>query len=105
MDIMSDSEEKTPTFSPDQAATSETVGMATQKMADSPFLLLVHFHPGDEMSGEDVEWDVILRMLDNIKARDPEAYGDILIETLFKHFARENRSKKSEKPDFLNLDR
>ena len=51
------------------------------------------------MSGEDVEWNAILKMLDNIKSRDPETYGDILIETLFKHFARENRSKRSEKPD------
>ena len=44
-------------------------------------------------------------MLDNIRARDPEACWDILIQTLFKHFARENRDKRSEKPDFLNLDR
>ena len=54
---------------------------------------------------EDVEWKVILKMLDNIKARDPEAYWDVIIETLFKHFSRENRSKRSEKPDFLNLDK
>ena len=36
---------------------------------------------------------------------DPEAGWDILIGSLLKHFARENRSKRSEKPDFLNLNK
>ena len=51
-------------------------------------------------SDEDVEWNVILKMLENIKA-----YWDIIIETLFKCFARENRGKMSDKPDFLDLDK
>ena len=54
---------------------------------------------------EDVEWNVILKMSDNIKARDPKGYWDIIIETLFKCFARENRGKRSDKPDFLDLDK
>ena len=54
---------------------------------------------------EDVEWNLILKMLDNIRARNPEAYWDIIIETLFKHFSRENRDKRLKEPDFFNLNR
>ena len=36
---------------------------------------------------------------------DSEADWNILIWSLLKHFARENRSKRSEKPDFLNLNK
>ena len=43
-------------------------------------------------------------MLNSIKARDPEAYQDIIIETLYKHFARENRAMRSEEEIFLELD-
>ena len=50
---------------------------------------------------EDVKWNVILKMLDNIRARDPEGYWDIIIETLFKHFARENRDKRLKEPDIF----
>ena len=91
---MSGSEKKTPAVSPDQGVTGETTtsfeNMEAGKQTDPH---------------EDVEWNLILKMLDNIRARDPEAYWDILIETLFKCFTRENRHKRSEKPDFLNLDR
>ena len=47
--------------------------------------------------------NTLLEMLDEIKSWDPEAYWDIIIETLFKCFARENRDKRSKEPDFLNL--
>ena len=47
--------------------------------------------------------NTLLEMLDEIKSLDPEAYWDIIIEILFKCFARENRDKRSEEPDFLNL--
>ena len=49
--------------------------------------------------------NTLLEMLNIIKSRDPEAYWDIIIETLFKCFARENRDKRSKEPDFLNLDK
>ena len=39
--------------------------------------------------------NTLLEMLNIIKSRDPEAYWDIIIETLFKRFARENRDKRS----------
>ena len=43
-------------------------------------------------------------MLNSVKARDPEAYQDIIIRTLYKHFARENRAKRSKEEIFLELD-
>ena len=49
--------------------------------------------------------NTLLRMLDTIKSWDQEAYWDIIIEILFKCFARENRDKRSKEPDFQNLDR
>ena len=33
----------------------------------------------------EVVWNAILGMLNSIKARDPEAYQDIIIGTLYKH--------------------
>ena len=54
---------------------------------------------------EDVEWNLILKMLDNIRAWNPEAYWDIIVETLFKHFSREIRDKRLKEPDFFNLNR
>ena len=49
--------------------------------------------------------NTLLEMLDEIKSWDQEAYWDIIIETLFKCFARENRDKRTKEPDFQNLDR
>ena len=49
--------------------------------------------------------NTLLGMLDEIKSWDQEAYWDIIIETLFKRFARENRDKRSKEPDFQDLDR
>ena len=37
--------------------------------------------------------------------QNAELYWEIIIESLFKHIARENRGKGSEKPDLLSLDR
>ena len=91
---MGGSEEKTPTISPDQGATDDTA--ISSKNMD----FRTQTHPD-----EDVEWNAILKMLDNIKARDSKGYWDIIIETLFKCFARENRGKRSQKPEFLNLDK
>ena len=102
MDFVSDSEEKTQTVSPDQGATGETrtssktmeAGMQTGLSEEEPEAHLLK------------DYDNTLKeMLNGIRSRDPEAYRDIIIEALFKCFARENRSKRSEKPDFLNLDK
>ena len=102
MDIMSDSEEKTPTVSPDKGATGET-GTSSKTMEAG-------MQTG--LSKEEQEahllkdyGNTLLEMLDEIRSRDPEAYWDIIIETLFKCFARENRDKTSKEPDFLNLNR
>ena len=44
-------------------------------------------------------------MLNSVKARDPEAYQDIIIGTLYKHFASENRATRSKEAIFLELDK
>ena len=43
-------------------------------------------------------------MLNSVKSRDPEAYQDIIIGTLYKHFARENRAMRSKEEIFSELD-
>ena len=43
-------------------------------------------------------------MLNGVQARDPEAYQDIIIGALYKHFTRENREKRSKEEIFLELD-
>ena len=53
----------------------------------------------------EVEWNAILGMLNSVKARDPEAYQDIIIGTLYKHFARENRATRSKEAIFSELDK
>ena len=40
-------------------------------------------------------------MLNDIRLRDPEACLDIIVETLFKHFVRENRATRSKEEIFF----
>ena len=98
---MSGSEEKTPTVSPDQGATGETTS-SENKEAGTQTGLSEEEHKARLLKDYD---NTLLEMLDVIKSWDPEVYWDIIIETLFKHFARENRDKRSKEPDFQNLDR
>ena len=70
-DIMSGSEEKTPTISPDQGATGETTTSSENKEAGTQTGLS---EEEQEAHLLEVEWNVILRMLDTIKSWDPEAY-------------------------------
>ena len=48
--------------------------------------------------------NTLLGMLNDIRLRDPEACQDIIVETLFKCFARENRATRSKEEIFLELD-
>ena len=54
---------------------------------------------------EEVERNAIIGMMNSVKARDPEAYQDIMIGTLYKQFARENRAKRSKELIFSELDK
>ena len=89
MDIMSGSEEKTPTISPDQSATGETTPSPENKEA----------HYKEEYN------NAVFKLLDNINMQNLELGHDIVMESLLKHFAMEIGSKRSEKPDFLDLDK
>ena len=89
MNIMSGSEEKTPTVSPDQGATGETTPSSENKEA----------HYKEEYN------NAVFKLLKNISMQNPELGRDIVMESLLKHFAMEIRSKRSEKPDFLDLDK
>ena len=100
-DIMSDSDEKTPTISPDKGATGET---ATSSKTMAAGMQTGLSEEEKEAHLLEVEWNAILRMLNSIKARDREAYWDIIIGALYKHFTRENRAKRSKEEIFLELD-
>ena len=99
---MSDSKDKTPTISPDQGATGKTTTSSENKEAGMQTGLSEEEEEAHLLKDYD---NTLLEMLNIIKSRDPEAYWDIIIETLFKCFARENRDKRSKEPDFRNLDR
>ena len=93
---MSDSEEKTPTISPDQGATGETTTSSENKKAGTQ----------TGLSEEEEEYNnTIFKVLENIITQSPSAGWYGWIGSLKSHFVMENRSKRSEKPDFLNLDK
>ena len=75
------SEEETPPISPDQGATGETAISVPLAETD------------------------MTKVLENIMMRSPAAGWNAWIGSLLCHLAEENRSKRSEKPDFLNLDK
>ena len=75
------SEEERPPISPDQGATGETAISVPLAETD------------------------MTKVLENIMMRSPAAGWNAWIGSLLRHLAEENRSKRSEKPDFLNLDK
>ena len=99
---MSSSEEKTPTISPDQGATGETKRSPENKETGTQTGLS---EEEKETHLEEVECNAIIGMMNSVKARDPEAYQDIIIGTLYKQFARENRATRSKELIFSELDK
>ena len=128
---MSSSEEKTPTVSPDQGATGETKTSSESKKAGTQtgwlsvtkykcmkkgssqqqrtqqISSITFFKSEEEKKAhlDQIECNVIMGMMNSLKARNPEAYQDIIIETLYKQFARENRATRSKETIFLELDK
>ena len=101
-DIMSDSKEKTPTVSPDPGATGETTTSSENKKAGTQTGLSEE----EEKAHYKEEYDhTIVKVLENIITQSPAAGWYAWIGSLKYHFVMENRSKRSEKPDFLNLDK
>ena len=98
---MSSSEEKTPTISPDQGATGETTTSSENKETGTQTGLS---EEEKEAHLEEVECNAIMGMMNSLKARNPEAYQDIIIETLYKQFARENRAMRPKETIFSELD-
>ena len=96
------SEEKTPTVSPDQGATGETTTSSENKETGTQTGLS---EEEKEAHLEEVECTAIIGMMNSVKARDPEAYQDIIIGTLYKQFARENRATRSKELIFSELDK
>ena len=99
---MSSSEEKTPTISPDQGATGETTTLSENKEAGTQTGLS---EEEKKAHLDEVEANAILGMMNSVKARNPEAYQDIIIGTLYKQFARENRAMRSKETIFSELDK
>ena len=96
------SEEKTPTISPDQGATGETTTSSENKETGTQTGLS---EEEKEAHLEEVECNAIIGMMNSVKARDPEAYQDIIIGTLYKQFAREKRATRSKELIFSELDK
>ena len=99
---MSSSEEKTPTVSPDQGTTGETTTSHENKETGTQTGLI---EEEKEAHLDQIECNAIMGMINSLKARNPEAYQDIIIETLNKQFARENRATRSKETIFSELDR
>ena len=99
---MSSSEEKTPTVSPDQGTTGETTTSSENKETGTQTGLS---EEEKEAHLDQIECNAIMGMMNSLKARNPEAYQDIIIETLYKQFARENRAMRSKETIFSELDR
>ena len=99
---MSSSEEKTPTVSPDQGATGETTTLSENKEAGMQTGLS---EEEKKAHLDQIECNAIMGMMNSLKARNPEAYRDIIIETLYKQFARENRATRSNETIFSELDK
>ena len=128
---MSSSEEKTPTVSPDQGATGETKTSSESKEAGTQtgwlsvtkykcmekgssqqqrtqqISSITFFESEEEKKAhlDQIECNAIMGMMNSLKARNPEAYQDIIIETLYKQFARENRAMRSKETIFSELDK
>ena len=128
---MSSSEEKTPTVSPDQGATGETKTSSESKEAGTQtgwlsvtkykcmekgssqqqrtqqISSITFFESEEEKKAhlDQIECNVIMGMMNSLKARNPEAYQDIIIETLYKQFAREKRATRSKETIFSELDK
>ena len=127
---MSSSEEKTPTVSPDQGTTGETTTSenkeagtqtgwlsvtkykcvkkgSSQQQRTQQISSITFFESEEEKEAhlDQIECNAIMGMMNSLKARNPEAYHDIIIETLYKQFARENRATRSKETIFSELDR
>ena len=99
---MSGSEEKTPTVSPDQGATGETATSSENKKARMQTGLS---EEEKEAHYKEEYNNAVFKVLENIITQSPAAGWHAWIGSLKCHLAEENRSKRSEKPDFLNLDK
>ena len=95
------SEEETPPISPDKGATGETTTSSENKETGMQTGLS---EEEKEAYLEEVECNAIMGMMNSLKARNPEAYQDIIIETLYKQFTRENRATRSKETIFSELD-
>ena len=98
-DIMSDSEEKTPTVSPDQGATGETTTSSENKKAGTQTGLS---EEEKEAHYKEEYNNAVFKLLKNVSMQDPELGRDIVMESFLKHFETEIRRKRSEEPDFLH---
>ena len=90
---------KHPTISTDKGSSQQ---QWTQQISSINF-----FESEEEKEAhlEKVECNAILGMMNSVKARDPEAYQDIIIGTLYKQFVRENRATRSKEAIFSELDK
>ena len=94
-------EEETPPISPDKGATGETTSSENKEAGTQTSLS----EEEKEAHLDEIECNAIMGMMNSVKARNPEAYQDIIIGTLYKQFARENRATRSKEAIFSELDK
>ena len=95
---MSSSEEKTSTISPDQGATGETTTSSENKEAR----MQTGLSEEEKDAQYKEEYNKAERELwEHLKGQNPELCWNIIIESLFKQFARENRAKRSKEGSFF----
>ena len=94
------SKKKKPSVSPNQGATGDTTSSESKEAGTQTGLSEEEkdAHYKEEYSDAECE------LLKNIHRRNPELGWDIIIGTLFKHLARENRAKRSKEEVFSELD-
>ena len=85
---------------------------AIEEEEDGVKLVSLHDPEEDEKAEEEkeahldeIERNAIVGMMNSLKGMNPEAYRDIIIETLYKQFARENRATRSKETIFSELDK
>ena len=93
------SEEETPPISPDKGSTGETRTSSENNEAGMQTGLS---EEEEEARYKEEYNNAVFKLLKNFGMQHLELGRDILMESLLKHFAKEIRSKRSEKSDFLH---
>ena len=94
------SEEESPPISPDKGATGETTSSENREAGTQTGLS----EEEEEAHYKEEYNNAVFKLLKNFGMQNPELGQDIIIGTLYKQFARENRATRSKELIFSELD-